>query len=65
MFTDGTVEREMIKLFVAPSAVRQALYGNVMVKRELRKQSKLSINNSMYFPTLTYARGLWVVTKRS
>uniref|UniRef100_A0A3Q3WHL4 Uncharacterized protein n=1 Tax=Mola mola TaxID=94237 RepID=A0A3Q3WHL4_MOLML len=38
---------------------------SVVVKRELSQKEKLSIYQSIYIPTLSYGRELWVVTERT
>uniref|UniRef100_A0A8C6MCM8 Reverse transcriptase domain-containing protein n=1 Tax=Nothobranchius furzeri TaxID=105023 RepID=A0A8C6MCM8_NOTFU len=65
LFTsEGKLEREIDRRIGAASAVMRALYRSVVVKRELSQKVKLSIYQSIYFPTLTYGHELWVVTER-
>ena len=49
----------------AASAVMQALYRSIVVKRELSRKVKLSIYRSISVPTLTFGHELWVVTERT
>ena len=46
------------------SAVMRTLRQSVVVKRELRQKTKLSIYRSIYIPTPTYGHELRGVTKR-
>ena len=39
------------------------LKQSFVVKRELSQKTKLSIDRSIYIPTLTYCHELWVVTE--
>ena len=43
----------------------QTLYRSVMVKRKLSQEAKLSVDWSIFVPTLTYGHELWVVTQRT
>ncbi|KAK0140998.1 Receptor expression-enhancing protein 6 [Merluccius polli] len=63
--SEGKMEREMNRRIGAASAVMRALYQTVVVKRELSRKAKLSIDQSIYVPTLTYGHELWVVTERT
>ena len=66
LFTsEGRREREIDRRIGAASAVMRALYGSVVVKRELSRRAKLSIYQSIFAPTLTYGHELWVVTERT
>lgn len=46
------------------SAVMQALYQTIVVKRKLSWRAKLLIYQLIYFPTLTDGHKLWIVTER-
>ena len=59
------MEREIDRRIGAASAVLRALHRPIIVKKELNQKAKLSIYRSIYVPTLTYGRELWVVTKRT
>ncbi|KAK0140999.1 hypothetical protein N1851_021987 [Merluccius polli] len=63
--SEWKMEREMDRWIGAASAVMRALYRTVVVKRELSRKAKLSIDQSIYVPTLTYGHELWVVTERT
>ncbi|KAK0152855.1 LINE-1 reverse transcriptase [Merluccius polli] len=66
LFTsDGRMEREIDRWFGAASAVMRTLHGSVVVKRELSRNAKLSIYQSIYIPALTYGHELWVMTERT
>ena len=66
LFTSGgRTEREIDRRIGAASAVMQALYRSVVVKKELSRKAKLSIYQSIYVPTLTYGHELWVMTERT
>ncbi|KAK3541945.1 hypothetical protein QTP86_008164 [Hemibagrus guttatus] len=41
-----------------------SMYRSVVVKKELSREAKLSIYQSIYAPTLTYGHELWVMTER-
>lgn len=58
------MEREMDRRIGAASAVMRALYRTAVVKRELSRKAKLSIDRSVYVPTLTCGHELWVATER-
>ena len=65
LFTsEGKMELEVDRWIGAASALMQALYWTVVVKRELSQKAKLSIYQSFYIPTFTYGHNLWGVTKR-
>ncbi|KAK0155439.1 hypothetical protein N1851_002166 [Merluccius polli] len=57
--TEAKREREIDRRMGAASAVMQALYRTVVVKRELSREAKLSIHWSFFIPTLTYGHELW------
>ena len=46
------------------SAVMRALYRSVVMKKELGRNAKLSIFNSISVPILTFGHESWVVTER-
>ena len=46
------------------SAVMQALYYSVVVRRELSKKAKLSIFKTVCVPIFTYDHEYWLMTKR-
>ena len=54
------MEREMDRQIGAASAVMRALYRTVVVKRELSRKAKLSIYQSIYVPTLTPAKCIYI-----
>lgn len=58
----GNLEWELDRQISVTSAVIRALHTSV-VKKELSRQAKLSIYKSIYVPTLTYGREVWVVTE--
>lgn len=59
--TDG--KKEMDRQFGAVSAVVQALYQTIVVKKELSHKATFLIYLSISVLTLTYAHDLCVVTK--
>lgn len=46
------------------SAVMQTVYQPAVMKRKLRLKEELSINRSVYVPTVMYDHELWIVTER-
>ncbi|XP_058616632.1 uncharacterized protein LOC131530397 [Onychostoma macrolepis] len=66
LFTsEGRMEREIDRQIGAASVVMRWMYRSVVVKKELSCKAKLSIYRSIYVPTLTYGRELWVMTERT
>ncbi|KAK3550483.1 hypothetical protein QTP86_030724 [Hemibagrus guttatus] len=64
LFTsEGRMDREIDRR-TAAAAVMRSMYRSVVVKKELSRQAKLSIYQSIYVPTLTYGHELWVMTER-
>ncbi|PWA24275.1 hypothetical protein CCH79_00019954 [Gambusia affinis] len=61
---EGRRKRETDRWIGTVSAVKWVLYRSVVVKRELSQKAKLSINQSIYVPTLIYGHELWVMTER-
>lgn len=59
------MEQEINRWIGVVSAVKQALYLSVMVKKELGQKAKLTINWSIYISTLIYGHEIWVLTKRT
>lgn len=49
----------------AASVLMRPLHWSAVVKRELSSKAKLSINQWIYVPTLTFGHELWVVTART
>ncbi|KAK3548037.1 hypothetical protein QTP70_003054 [Hemibagrus guttatus] len=65
LFTsEGRMDREIDRWIGAVAAVMRSMYRSVVVKKELSQKAKLSIYQSIYVPTLTYGRELWVMTER-
>ncbi|KAK3546555.1 hypothetical protein QTP70_027318, partial [Hemibagrus guttatus] len=65
LFTsEGRMDREIDRRIGAAAAVMRSMYRSVVVKKELRRKTKLSIYQSIYVPTLTYGHELWVMTER-
>ncbi|KAK3538621.1 hypothetical protein QTP86_008833 [Hemibagrus guttatus] len=65
LFTsEGRMDREIDRRIGAAAAVMRSMYRSVVVKKELSRKAKLSIYQSIYAPTLTYAHELWVMTER-
>ncbi len=61
LFTsEGRMEGEIDRRIGAASSVM-----SVVVKKELSCKAKLSSYRSIYLPTLTYGRELWVMTERT
>ncbi len=59
------MEHEINRWTGAASAVMQALYWTMVVKREMSQKAKLSITSqSIYIPALTCGHELWIVTER-
>ncbi|TWW70800.1 hypothetical protein D4764_17G0002830 [Takifugu flavidus] len=66
LFTsEGRMEREIDRQIGAASAVMRALNRSVVVKKELSRNARLSINRSIYVLVLTYGHQRWVMTGRS
>jgi hypothetical protein len=61
---DGKLDREIDRRICAAAAVRQALYGSVVVKRELSHHTKLAVYKAIYVPILTYGHERWAMTER-
>ncbi|KAK3523553.1 hypothetical protein QTP70_002456 [Hemibagrus guttatus] len=65
LFTsEGRMDREIDRRIGAAVAVMRSMYRSVVVKKELSRKAKLSIYQSIYFPTLIYGHELWVMTER-
>ena len=65
LFTsEGKMERKIDRRIGAASAVMRALRRSVVVKRELSRKQSFSVYRSIFIPTLTYGRELWVLTER-
>ncbi|KAK3555076.1 hypothetical protein QTP86_007974 [Hemibagrus guttatus] len=65
LFTsEGRMDHEIDRQIGAVAAVMRSMYLSVVVKKELSRKAKLSINQSIYVPTLTYGHELWVMTKK-
>ncbi|KAK3568242.1 hypothetical protein QTP86_002009 [Hemibagrus guttatus] len=65
LFTsEGRMDREIDRRIGAAAAVMRSMYRCVVVKKELSRNAKLSIYQSIYVPTLTYGHELWVMTER-
>ncbi|KAK3524866.1 hypothetical protein QTP86_010089 [Hemibagrus guttatus] len=62
--SEGRMDREVDRRIGAAAAVMRSMYRSVVVKKELSRKAKLSIYQSIYIPTLTYAHELWVMTER-
>ncbi|TWW70803.1 R2DM Retrovirus-related Pol polyprotein from type II retrotransposable element [Takifugu flavidus] len=66
LFTsEGRMEWEIDRQIGAASAVMRALNRSVVVKKELSRKARLSINRSIYVLVLTYGHQRWVMTGRS
>ncbi|KAK3550660.1 hypothetical protein QTP70_002363 [Hemibagrus guttatus] len=64
LFTsEGRMDHEIERRIGAAAAVMQSMYRSVVVKKELSRNAKLSIYQSIYVPTLTYGHELWVMTE--
>ncbi|KAK3561961.1 hypothetical protein QTP86_019076, partial [Hemibagrus guttatus] len=65
LFTsEGRMGREIDRRIGAAAAVMRSMYRSVVVKKELSREAKLSIYQTIYVPTLTYGHELWVMTER-
>ncbi|TWW70807.1 hypothetical protein D4764_17G0002900 [Takifugu flavidus] len=53
------MEREIDRQIGAASAVMRALNRSVVVKKELSRNARLSINRSIYVLVLTYGHQRW------
>ncbi|KAI3371769.1 hypothetical protein L3Q82_024322 [Scortum barcoo] len=63
-----TMEREIDRRIGAASAVMRSVYRTVVVKKELSRKAKLSLDlrtGQSHVPTLTYGHELWVMTERT
>ena len=58
------MEQEIDRRIGAASAAVQTLYWSVVAKRDLSQKAKLSVYQSMFVPTLTYAHELRLMTER-
>ncbi|KAK3557566.1 hypothetical protein QTP70_030495, partial [Hemibagrus guttatus] len=65
LFTsEGRMDREIDRWIGAAAAVMRSMYRSVVVKKELSRNVKLLIYQSIYVPTLTYGHELWVMIER-
>lgn len=65
LFTSGgKTERELDWEISVASAIMQALYRTVVVRREQSWKVQLLIYQSICIPTLTYAHEKWVTTEK-
>ncbi|XP_073989088.1 uncharacterized protein [Rhodnius prolixus] len=63
--SDGRVKDELNSRCAASGKLFQAINKKFVSKREVSKQTKLRIFNSIYLPTLTYGCESWALTKNS
>ena len=60
LFTsEGTMEREIVRIIGAAWAVLRSRYRTTVTKRELSQKAKLSIHQSIFVPTLNYGHEGW------
>ncbi|KAK3546694.1 hypothetical protein QTP70_031760, partial [Hemibagrus guttatus] len=62
---EGRMDRKLDRRIGAAAAVMRSMHRSVVVKKELSRKAKLSIYQSIYVPTLSYSRELWVMTERA
>ena len=62
--SDGRQDEELDTRIGKASAVMRALHYSVVMKRELSKNSKLSIFKAIFVPILAYGHESWVMTER-
>ena len=62
--SDGRQDEELDTRIGKASAIMRALHYSVIMKRELSKNAKLSIFETVFVPILTYGHESWVMTEK-